>query len=797
MKLSLGWIKQYVDIPALEPKKIAHQLTMSTAEVEGVERISRSVEEIVVGEITGVEPIDTGDAEKVMFYVTVNTGTETACTVCGAPNVRIGLKSAFAAPGTTIARNFTVREQKVYGRMSQGMLLSPLELGWWESHVGIMAFPENLEPGTELANQVPAEDFIIDVDNKTITHRPDLWGHYGFARELAALYNRELKPLAVADPSEWKGLDPFPLRIEDFESCPGYCCLDIGGLRQTYSPLTMQYLLLSIGLRPINLVVDLTNFIMCELGQPMHAFDGVRVRDVIVRPFGSKGTFRTLDCVGRDMMPEDLMICDHAGPIALAGIMGGEESEIKENTTRVLLESANFNPARIRRTSLRLNIRTDASMRFEKGQPPFNMALSIRRFVQLLKDAGQTPHINSQLTCCGDTGEEERILHMKTSRISTAIGMKIHDSRIVSILTSLGFECALADGDLRVKIPPYRSKRDISIPNDIIEEVARIYGYDNITPSMPDIEMCQYPFNEPLLRDHKIRRFLSTARGFTEVHTYTWYDDVWLKRINYDPGETLVIRNPAAENNTRIRRELMPNLLALVESNSAYEDYFALYEIGNVHYPAPDGREQRMHCAGIVYQSEKVGKLKDLFLMVKGVVEELFVITNAESPEFRAPETVLTPWQVQGAFMNIMCGVNAVGQIGCLTEKTLSVFGKGTQIIWFELNADRLSGPRYPVIDYEEIPVYPGSWMDFSIVADKTMNYNDLAGIVNRFSHPIQRSHSFLYLYDGKGLPDGKASYTFRFRLGHDDRTLTRDDLNEFHESFRAMLKNQGLSIRE
>ena len=297
MKLSLEWLKQYVDLPPVSPEDIAYKLTMKTAEVEGVDVLKRIVHGIIVGEIGNIEPVDTGESDKIMNYVTVNLGSKTLKTVCGAPNVKLGMRSPYAVPGTTIAEGLTVEKQRVYGRMSEGILCSPRELGWGESHAGIMAFPGSIPVGAELADFVPAEDYIIEIDNKSVTHRPDLWGHYGFARELAAIFRKELRDLDLIAADEGKSLPLFPLRIDDTEGCPGYCCLDIDGLRPAFSPLPIQYRLLAIGQRPINLLVDLTNYIMFELGQPMHAFDGDRVRDVIVAQFGKKGTFRTLDSI--------------------------------------------------------------------------------------------------------------------------------------------------------------------------------------------------------------------------------------------------------------------------------------------------------------------------------------------------------------------------------------------------------------------------------------------------------------------------------------------------------------------
>ena len=795
MYLSFDWLSQYVDLSGITPDQAALDLTMATAEVEGVELLSRSMAGVVAGCVVAVEPIETGDPAKTLAYVTVDTGSGAFETVCGAPNVRVGMISAFAAPGTKLSAG-TVTEQEVYGLVSRGMLCSPLELGWGESHIGIMAFPEGIEPGTPLADLVPATDAVIEIDNKSITHRPDLWGHYGFARELAAVYGRELKPLDVADAAAWSSLPAFPLRIEDYEGCPGYCCLDIAGIVPAVAPLDIQYRLLAVGLRPINLLVDLTNYLMCELGQPMHAFDGERVRDVIVAPFGEPGTFATLDNIERKMESADLMIKDHGGPIAIAGIMGGLTTEITDDTGRLLLESANFHPARIRRTAVRLGLRTDASLRFEKGQPPYHMLVSITRFMRLLELAGQMPEVKSRLTCDGDSGETPRTMSMELAFIPRAIGMDIPDERVTGILESLGFGCTVSDGRLDLAIPRHRSARDISIPNDIVEEVARIFGYDNIVPAMPEVEMRAYHFNTALEHRRKTMRFLSTARGFVEAHTYSWYDDAWLAKIGHDPGEALTLRNPASDTATRMRRELLPNLLALVESNATHRDEYALYEVGNVFHPDGDGRIQESHLAGTVYRSAKLGSLEDLIRNVRGTVEEVLALSGAEDIVFRPMERPEAPWCFPGACLDILSGGAVVGSMGFLAGAAFPSFEKDTQVAWFEITLDALPEKNYPDVTFEALPVYPGSWMDFSVLADAQATYADLERIVAGFTHPVLRRYRFLYVYTGKGLPQGKVSYTFRFWLGLPDRTLTGEDLTGFRDAFIGYLATHDLAIR-
>jgi phenylalanyl-tRNA synthetase beta chain len=349
---------------------------------------------------------------------------------------------------------------------------------------------------------------------------------------------------------------------------------------------------------------------------------------------------------------------------------------------------------------------------------------------------------------------------------------------------------------MHVVIPPHRSVRDISIPRDIVEKVARIYGYDNIVPAMPAVDLRAYTFNEELRKQHKLRRFLSQSKGFSEVHTYSWYDENWLRRTGYDPGETLRLKNPAAENNVRLRMELIPNLLALVEMNAVHRDSFTLYEMGNVYCPTPEGCRQVMHLGGAAYRSEKAGNLSDLFLDVKGAIGETVEMVNAETVRFSAAGSVSLPWQGEGSCLTVWSGEKEVGRLGVLTGRMLDVFDKGTRVVWFELDVDALAGPAFPDPGYEEIPVYPGSWMDFSILADASTPFAELEERIRAFTHPILRKMKHLYLYGGKELPEGKLSYTFRFWLGLRERTLTGEDLAVFRESFLGHLASLGLSLR-
>jgi phenylalanyl-tRNA synthetase beta chain len=496
------------------------------------------------------------------------------------------------------------------------------------------------------------------------------------------------------------------------------------------------------------------------------------------------------------MLAEDLMIWDKTGPIAIAGVMGGEESEIKEGTSNLLLESANFHPARIRRTSVRLGLRTDAGLRFEKGQPPYHTGISVRRFVTLLENAGQKPVIKSKMTCAGNTTGKLRRIKMKVDHISRTIGMEIPEKKISGILSSLGFSSVIHDGHLTVEVPPHRSVRDVSIPNDIVEEVSRIYGYDNIEPSMPSIELSRYDFNPDSRKQYKIQRYLSAARGFNEVMTYSWYNDVWLKKIGYEPEKTLTLLNPANENTSRMRREIIPNLFELVETNSVYRDSFSLYEIGQVFLPEDNSSRQPRHLAGLSFTTDRSGTLQDLFLALKGAVEGIMTILGVAKSVFTPSHAHRLPWETPGTVMNIIADGKKVGDIGYVSGKFMENFEKGTLAAWFELNLDEITSTAYPEITYEEIPIYPGSWMDFSILYDKAAGYKSLSDMINEFSRPVLKKAKFLYLYDGKGLPEGKGSYTFRFWLGSKERTLTGDDISGFRSEFLDFLNKNDLKLR-
>jgi phenylalanyl-tRNA synthetase beta chain len=824
--ISLDWISDFVDLSDLAPEVIADRLTMATAEVEGVTTLNRLTADKTVGRIVSVETLPEKEGKK-LFFCKVDIGTGTPVqTVCGAPNVAVGLKAAFAPIGAK-ARAKTggaesadieveVTASELAGHRSEGILCSAFEMGMSNWHEILFEFPAETPVGTKVSDLIPERDILIEIDNKSLTHRPDLWGHYGFAREFSAIFRRPLAPLPCYDLSPFEHLPAYPIEIVD-DHCPCYGAIVVGvkaGSVNIPAPVKMQRRLHALERRTYNLLVDLTNYVSLEIGQPTHAFDADTIRGIRVAPMGKEGKFVTLDGQERKMIPEDMMICDGEKPIAIAGIMGGLETEVTPKTTRIVLESANFKSARIRKTAGRLDLRTDASQRYEKSQPPANVKKAAERILYLIAESAIPFEVESRFSLRGDLDDEIREILLPPGQLNALAGIEFPDETVLEILRSIRFEAELLDdGTLRVGVPPFRSRKDISIPADIVEEVMRLYGFDNVPPVLPQMSLAPLHVEEKIKLSHRVQRFLSASAGFLEVHNYAWFDDNFLAKIGYDPGQTLVLKNPPTPFNSRLRTTLMPNLLALVPKNRPFKDDFRVFEMGKVYLPkgawddptpVKDSAEKCLELgtfAGISYMA--AGKTpEEHYLEIRGVLNDLRRIFAFD--EFSTVANVTgvgspTPWQTEGLWIEIRQDDKKVGAMGLadrtLMENLLSEKDKG-HLVWFEYTVQKLSGLLFPRLTFREPPKFPRSWQDFSIVWDTDQGYQKLASKLDEFTHPLLKDRSFLTVYKGKGLEKGMGSYSFRFAIGADDHTLTGDELEGFHREFLDFLKANQMSLR-
>ena len=579
MFLSMNWIQDFVDLSGLDLVKLINQFSLSTAEVENeIFFKGADLSGVVVAEIKSVE--NHPDSKK-LHLLKVDIGAdELVDVVCGAPNVRVGLKTAFAKIGAKIGE-IEIAPRKLAGYTSNGMCCSEKEIGISDDNSGIMEITDDLPNGTDIKEAYAVDDIIFEVDNKSLTNRPDLWGHYGIAREFAALSGRELKPLPTVDLEQYNSLPKVDMKIED-PLCQRYSCMQVENITKTVSPVNMRIRLFYCGMRAINFLADLTNYLMLEMGQPMHAFDSRKVEKIRIKRFDKPFKFQTLDGVDRNIDENTLMICNDNTPVAIAGIMGGLDSEIVDDTTTLTLESATFDAASIRKSTVRLSHRTDASMRYEKCLDPEMTTVAIARFINLLQSIDPESKVVSSLTDEYAFHYDKVELKFDKAFVDKYTGIEIPNETIINTLNSLGFVATVDNDNFDVSVPSWRATKDVTIKADIIEEITRIYGYDNF-----DIHTTRsplYPVRPTVEKtvEDKIKDLLVKRYSLHELHSYVWayYDE--LKALGIDVEGEIKLSNATNPNIETIRKSIIPTQLCQVKQNTSFAPDFGIFEIGRV-----------------------------------------------------------------------------------------------------------------------------------------------------------------------------------------------------------------------
>jgi len=794
MKVSLNWLRDFVDIPeGISPRELAERFTMTTAEVESVEEVRVDCQGLVAGKVLSVSRIS-----ETLHEAVIDAGGHEFRTVTAAAGLKEGAAVVFAPPGAVVAGG-QIGRAEVSGRISEGMIVPAESLGMTEIRGEAVFLPEDTPAGTPV-DLSDLNDWVIEIDNKSITHRPDLWGHYGIAREFAAMLSLPLKPYPVvpADELQNPDLPEIPIEIDDPTLCPRYSGLMMGGLRNDPAPLWMQGRLARVGIRPINLIVDLTNYIMAELGQPMHAFDGDKVDRIEVAVARPGERFVTLDGVERVMPAGALMIQCRRKSIALAGIMGGAETEVTEQTRKVLLESANFNPATIRKTANALAHRTEASTRFEKSLDPNYTILGIQRFVYLARQQGSDPKLLSRLSDCYPRPAEPVSIEVDLDFASRFMGRPIKYEEAKRILEALEFRVErLDDHRVLVHVPSFRATRDITIQADVIEEIARFVGYGNIEPQLPRVTVRALEPDRMHVLESRTLSLLCEGRGYCEVHTYIWYDSAWLRRLGYDPGRCVELRNPAAAGQERLRREMAPTMLALLERNRHWFEQIKLAEVGSVFEPGQGEDIERRH---LVLARAQRGDEEALLVQVKQDLELWADEIVGRQLRYRQvrPEDV-RPWESAYKTAEILVAGRAVGRVSPVPLECrlrIDQHLRRWAMVIAEVCLSDLLDLEPAVATLGRLPTFPEVSMDFSVLADATVRYSELEQRIAQFEHPLLRRLSLVDCYEGPAIPEGKRSLTFRARLGHSERTLSEEDLQQFQQAFVRYLEGLGLSLR-
>jgi len=830
MLLSLDWLKEFVNLPrSLTAEDLAAKLTYHTVEVEKISNQADQYREVVVGKILKVEKHPNADR---LQLAQVSIGAKELSIVCGASNIEAGQLVPVALIGAQLpaspaggSNGAVILETEVRGVKSEGMLCSPDELGLGDDHGGILILGKNAKVGEPLAKFLGLNQVVLEVDNKSLSNRPDLWSHQGMAREIAAIFNEKFTPYQASKKiiSKVEAKDKLEVRVEDFDLCPRYMAIVVEGIKIEPSPEWLQKRLVAIGARPINNLVDITNYVMFELGQPLHAFDASRINAnketnkrellIVVRKAKDGEIIETLDGEKRKLNSDALVIADAQKPVAIAGIMGGSSSEISKDTSSIIIEAANFNFASIRKTSQKLGLRTESSMRFEKGLDRDLAEAGLIRCVELIKKICPEARITSELIDLKAVKQEERHIELNLAWLERMLGLGIKPGRIIQILTSLGFKVKEKEQGLSITVPSWRATRDIEIAEDLVEEVARIYGYNNIPSRLPLVRMTPPELRQEGQTIRKIKTLLAGGAAMTEVYNYSFVDSEQLKKLLIDSGSHLALANPLASNQTLLRQSLAPNLLDNIKTNQPRYPEIALFEIGSVFFSS-EGEELKDNSGGgrLPYQEKRLGLViandgplrssgseaskGDLFRRLKGTVE--YLLDNFGLAVLWRDSEIAPSWAEGQTSAEIIVGGKMLGTVNLLSAKIGKSLGLKKQAALAEINLPQLSLAinRSAARQFEEFEKYPPLTRDLAFVVDAKILYSDLRQEIASISELVARVE-FFDVYQGGKLGAKNKSLAFHIIYQAPDRTLTSAEVDELEKGIVKRLEEKfGAKIR-
>ena len=811
MKVSLNWIRDYVQLPAdADLKKLAYDLTMSTVEVEDAVDLSKQFDHMVVGVINTIEQHPNADKLKVCK---TDIGGRVEDIVCGGSNLREGMKVAVALPGAMCKWHgegdlVEIKKSKLRGVDSYGMICGAVEIGLAdlfptkeEAHILDLS-DFDAPAGTPLADALDLNDIILEIDNKSMTNRPDLWGHYGIAREIAALYDLPMTQFPHFDRNV-ENTAGFHVTVEDAERCPRYLSAQIEGLSVKPAPYQMQNRIWKVGMRPINALVDITNYVMLATGQPTHAFDSDHIAGhVIVRRAGEGEKLLLLNGKELALSSDDLVIADDAGVVGLAGVMGGAKDSILPDTSKVILEVANFDAKGIRRTALRYDNRTEASARYEKAIDPERCDQAFDLSMQLFSDLYPEMKITGLV--------DQYPQHLKQAEIDVALswlerrlGKRLPPEEIKHKMELLGYGITFNGDNMHVVVPTWRSTGDVSIQADIMEEVARMYGYENFEaePITTTFDGAINQLDKDL--DRRIKEYLAIRCGMQEIFTYPWMEEQFVNAVLQSTDGILSLSTPPSPAERFVRSSLLPNLCKAVVKNERYFNEFSIFETAQVfrdeNYTSPyDEREklpsQRKNVAGAFATTGK--DITALFRKAKGVVEMMARYVHMEALTFQQTEKPV--WADNVVWLNIYRGDEKVGDLALLAKKVSMACGiKNMNVMLFQLDQDSLVPLKSRTNTFTHLAEYPMTDYDISLLVDGSVQWKDVAQTVRGIKSELLHGASFVDEYRGKQVPAGKKSLTLRLAIGSKEKTLTSAEIEEVASGvLNKIAKRFGAELR-
>ena len=790
MLLSRKWLNEFVAIDAAD-RDFAEDMTLSGSKVEGYRRESDEIENVVVGRVLAMERHPDSDH---MWVCRVDVGTEELQIVTGAQNVNVGDLVPVAKDGSRLPGGTEIHTGKLRGVMSAGMLCSLKELGLtindfpYAIEDGIFILQEDCRPGDDICPIVGFDDTVVEFE--ITPNRPDCLSVIGLAREAAVTYGK--KPVFPDPQVRGSGgdiRDLLSVEVRDGALCPRYTARMIKNIRIAPSPKWLRQRLRASGVRPINNIVDITNYVMLEYGQPMHAFDYACLEGgrIIVRRAEEGEIMNTLDSSERVLTPDMLVIADARKPVGLAGVMGGENSEITESTTYAVFECANFNGTSIRRTAARLGMRTDASARYEKGLDVQATERAVTRACELVELLGAGEVIDGVIDVVARPWSPTT-LQLEPEKINRLLGTDVSKEEMKRILTALGFGL---DGD-EICVPSWRG--DIEHYSDIAEEVARFYGYNNIPVTLMRGDTTLGGYSPEQLAEREIGRLCRDA-GYNEIITYSFISPSYYDKIRLAPDsplrDSLRILNPLGEDTSIMRTTILPSMLEILARNYNYRNKAArLYEIGKVYFKRDDGLADEPKMISLGAYGDGVD-----FYAVKGVVETILSNMRAENVVFEAETS--DPSYHPGRCAKVYAGGRLLGTLGQIHPKVADNYGVDCELYAAVLRFDDVLASGGPEPKFTPLPKYPSVTRDIAVVCDEAVTVGELDRCIRSAGGEILRDVSLFDVYRGLPIAPGKKSCAFSLTLRSDERTLTDAESDaEVNAVLTALERDLGAVIR-
>ena len=796
MKFTLNWLREYIDTD-LEPARIADHLTMLGLEVDACVPCYPELTGVVVARIEAVQPHPNADK---LVLCDVNTGQELKRVVCGAPNARAGLVTALALPGAVLPGGFTIKPAKIRGEESCGMLCSAKELGITEDQSGIMELAADLQPGQLLSQALGLVDTMIEVD--LTPNRPDCASVLGIAREVGGVIGKRIKPPVASPPVLACDNLPFSVEVESSVDCPRYAARLVKNVKIGPSPWWLQQRLLAVGMRPINNIVDITNFVMLEYGQPLHAFDCNKLAGgkIVVRRARSGETLTTLDGTEHLLDREMLMICDAERPVAVAGIMGGANSEVDAATCDILLESACFAAIGIRRTAGKLNMSTEASYRFERGVDPQGVPLAMERAVQLMAALA-----GGEIVAGGVDYREGVVapapITLRGKRTRALLGMDLTLAQIAAALTGIEIDAEKVDDDtLRVTPPSFRI--DLEREVDLIEEVARIVGYNLLPTTLPMVPM-SFSEQDALRGLRKKVAQTLTSLGFYEAINYSFvapqHHDLLGLAADDARRQTVHLLNPLAEDQSVLRTTLLPGLLENLRRNLNYQSHdVRLFEIGKVFHPQGSGQPEELFRLAAVISGRRnsgapvlhFGEVPADIFDLKGAMAQM-LDTLRLGAKITWQASVAGPelsFAEPGSALAVMAGDTILGWCGAFSQKTLKGFGIKQQAFFVDFDLAALGGFSPQATTFAPLPKFPFVKWDMALIVPEGVAAGEMLSVINGCGEKLIECVEIFDIFQGKNIEAGKKSVAISITYRALDRTLDDETVGMAHQKIIEMM---------